>query len=235
MYQGPPPSYSSPEMPVITNPWRGIWRQPRATIRMIVNTNPNRDLLLLISLYGLGQSIGLASSLGQLGVISVAFPLNLLLALVVAPLLGAIAMAIGAGLMHLAARMLGSQTPFPETRAALLWSSVPTMAGVLLWIPVILERGAALFQPGPRLLPRQQTGVPWLDRLSAAQQQTQLQEITGALQTVLSLWGLVLLVICLSEVHRFTIGRAIGTIFLFALFLVIPICVLIFVVLAAAM
>ncbi|WP_152052548.1 Yip1 family protein [Tautonia marina] len=42
------------------NPWKTIWRRPRATIRYLVATDPTRNVMLLAALSGINSSLSRA-------------------------------------------------------------------------------------------------------------------------------------------------------------------------------
>ena len=125
------------------NPWFSMWRHPRRTIRQIVETDPERLVLLLAALGGIVQ--GLASSSNKSQGDRVSLTVILLANLVLGPVMGIVGLWLGGILLRWTGRWIGGQADARRVRTALAWSNVPQIWCLLLWIPAILLFGQELF------------------------------------------------------------------------------------------
>ncbi len=125
------------------NPWTSIWLKPRATIQQIVDSNPTRWVLLLAAMTGFSSALDQASlkSLGD----KYEMPVIFVMAAIAGPICGIIALYIGGALLRWTGAWIGGQGSAQHIRAAVAWSSVPYIWGLLLWIPAVLLFGNELF------------------------------------------------------------------------------------------
>lgn len=181
------------------NPWLEIWIRPRKTIRRFVDTDPTRHVLLLASLAGVEGIVVFASqsSLGD----QTSLPVILLLAVIVGPLLGLVNLYFSGALYSWTGSWFGGQATSREVRAAVAWSGVTSVAGLALWIPQLLLFGQELFT-------KQRPMIEANPYLALA-----LWPFYFA-RLVLVVWGYVILVKTLTEVHRFSAWKALGAILL---------------------
>jgi hypothetical protein len=180
------------------NPFLTIWTRPRATIRGIVNTNPDYRVLPITIAGGILEALQLESLVfaGKQPTV----PTILLIAVVIGPPLGLILLYASAWIVEMSCRLLGGQADSREVRSALAWSSVPLLATAPLWIIQLALFGSELFtlaasisaQPA-RLYPLAATAVPEL---------------------ILEIWWMVVTVKALGEVQRFSAWKALSSMLL---------------------
>lgn len=206
----------SPDKPL--NPWLTIWIWPRRTIRQIVDADPKYWLPLLIVLEGLARGLDIASNRNLGDTLSLSG--ILVLAGVMGPLGWLIGVFIWSGLLRWTGSRLGGQAESTEVRAAIVWSGIPAVGILLLWIPILALLGKEMFSSSlPTVEAQPLLALPLLALLLA--------------QTVLSLWSLGLSILCLAEVHRFSVWRSLAATFLSAAIFAVPIaCLLIMMVTA---
>jgi hypothetical protein len=190
------------------SPFFSIWVKPRETIRKIVETDLTKYVIPLAMLAGIGQALDRASarSVGD------SLPLIAILAicLIFGPVGGIISLYIGGALFRWTGSWLGGQASSEEVRAAIAWSSVPTIFIMPLWIPELLIFGEELFTSST---PRMESN-PILAILLLG---------FAAIEIVIGIWAFVVLLKSLGEVHRFSAWRAFGAVILGILVILIPI------------
>ena len=180
---------------VIGNPWATIWTKPRATIRRIVATDVRYQVTFLAILSG--ALIWLERRWSNPST-AAAFPMLVVIAVIVGAILGVVELYINGALLKWAGAALGGVGSYAEVRAALAWSRVPVIVAVSIGILAIL-----LGTNGPML------GTDGEFSNSGAS----LLLLHGALV----MWGFVVMLKCIGEVHRFSVWRALGSILLIVL------------------
>lgn len=189
------------------NPWLSIWRRPRATIRRIVESDPERHVTAIAAITGLSSALNRASNrdLGD----RFDFWQILAIGLLVGPLAGVVGLYLVAALVRWSGKWLGGQASTLHLRAAMAWASVPLVAAAVLWIPELLIAGREMFtaetprldaRPGPALL------------LLAL---VLLEAVAGA-------WAFVLSCKCVGEVQGFSAWKALGNLLLAFLVFALP-------------
>lgn len=194
------------------DPWLSMWVRPRATVRQILDTSPNRQIMLLAVLSGIISSFNNASgrSMGD----NVPFPVVIVTCIVLGAIGGIIGLYISSAVLTWIGRQLGGQGQGPEVRAALAWASVPTIWGGTLLIPELILFGEELFTTAtPRM-----ASHPILALVLLA---------FGLIQIVIGIWGFIVFLHSLGEAHRFSAWRALGTAVLASLLILGPILCLI--------
>jgi len=191
---------------VIGHPWTTIWTRPRATIRRIVETDVRYQVTFLAILSG--ALIWLERRWSNPSP-AAAFPILVVIAVIIGALLGIVELYINGILLKWAGAALGGVGTYAEVRAALAWSRVPVIVAMSIGILAIL-----LGTHGPQL-----GGA-----VSGSGASVTL------LHAVLVLWGFVVMLKCLGEVHRFSAWRALGAMLLliFSIMLVVIAVVVIF-------
>lgn len=176
------------------NPWLKIWVEPKATIRKIINYNPNFRLFFLSAIYGFVSLVS-SSERFSLG-LTMHFFWVLLLCLIIAPIWGYIVFSISSFFIYFIGKWLKGRAKFIEVRSAIAWSNVPMLVNIFMWILLFIIFGSDLFRdfPGAFVLTKAQKAFLFLILLS---------------QLVISIWIIVLYVNALSEVQKFSIGKAI--------------------------
>lgn len=189
------------------NPWLTIWIWPRRTIRQIIDADPSYQFVLLIILQGIARGLDVSSNrnLGD----TMSLPGILLLSAIMGPIGWLIGVYIWGTLLRWTGSWLGGEADSADVRAAIAWSGVPAIAILLLWIPIVtLSRGEIFSSSLPIVEAHPLLALPLLGFL--------------LIQIALSLWILGLSVLCLAEVHRFSIWRSLAASFLGAVIFFVP-------------
>ena len=175
-------------------PFFTIWTEPRATIRRIVDTDPTRNV---IALAATGPAISALASqwskaLNNNANLSVLWPLWVVASVVFQAALGVLFLFIFSAIFKWSGSLLGGVASRVEVRAALAWSQVPGIAAatvlmlaVLMGIPIPVPTAPGAF--------------PAID---PAFYKVMVVEL------VLAVWGFVISLKCIGEVHRFSAWRA---------------------------
>ncbi len=189
------------------NPWLSMWTKPRATIQQIVDANPERMVLLLSAIAGIGQVLDRASmkNLGD----KLDWPAILLIAMLMGPVAGIIGLFVGGALLRWTGSWIGGQASSRHIRAAVAWSSVPDIWVMLLWIP-----GLALF--GRELFTAETTVMDAHPALLLAYLGFVALELVGGV------WAFVAFLKCLGQVQGFSAWKALGNSLLAMLIVAVP-------------
>lgn len=96
------------------NPWTRIWIRPRATIRHLAHTDPKRHVTMLAILGGVAQALiqMMDSGAGE----ELSLPAIFALSLAVGPVLGLLALYVGAALLRWRGRWIGGRASAQEIR-----------------------------------------------------------------------------------------------------------------------
>ena len=180
------------------SPWVSIWFSPRRTIRRVLDSEAPPAWWPVIALAVVGQMIG-ALSFDPTGGVNVSASFMPVVLGAVQIVFGVL---IGPFLLAFTGSWFGGEADPSEIRQAVAWGYVPIAIAGLGWIPVVLIYGGELAKPDPQ--------IP----LPVA--------IVGLAVVIGALWSVVTQVIALSEVQRFSIARAIASM----LILLIPLLLL---------
>lgn len=187
------------------SPYLTIWTQPRRTIRQIVDQDPRYRVLFLVIL---GAELAAVSGLllkpdtltqttPQVSPQMLQHTLRMVSigALVVSPLFAIISLYAAGVLFRWAGGLLGGIATPVEVRAAVAWSSVPTVVSTAVaLLGLITEATTAPVSQNP-------VGLrPLLHQVNAFE----------VIYLLLAIWGVVIWLKCLGEVHRFSAWRALG-------------------------
>lgn len=189
------------------NPWFSMWLHPRRTIRQIVETNPDRLVLLLAAVGGIVEALINASSdsKGE----NMSLQAILLTSLIGGPLMGVIGLWLGGALLRWTGGWIGGQADSRRIRATLAWANVPLVWSLLLWIPALLLFGAELFA----------TATPILD---ASTMLSGLYMVFSFGIGIVSIWAFVVFLHALGEVQGFSAWKALGNSILAGLAVLVP-------------
>ncbi len=187
----------TPGAEVIGNPWATIWTRPRATIRRIVATDVRYQVTFLAILSG--ALIWLERRWSNPST-AAAFPMLVVIAVIVGAIVGIIELYVNGALLKWAGAALGGVGSYAEVRAALAWSRVPVIVAFSIGILAIL-----LGTDGPMLGGAYSNSGASVFLLHAA----------------LVTWGFIVMLKCVGEVHRFSAWRALGSIVLIVLVIVV--------------
>ena len=189
------------------NPWFSMWLHPRRTIRRIVETNPDRLVLLLAAVGGIVEALINASSdsKGE----NMSLQAILLTSLIGGPLMGVIGLWLGGALLRWTGGWIGGQADSRRIRATLAWANVPLVWSLLLWIPALLLFGAELFA----------TATPIID---ASTMLSGLYMVFSFGIGIVSIWAFVVFLHALGEVQGFSAWKALGNSILAGLVVLVP-------------
>jgi hypothetical protein len=190
------------------SPWLTIWVRPRRTIRRIVDSDPQHQVILLAVLDGIILVLGQALSkhLGD----TLSLPVIFLICAVAGPIVGIALLYVVGALMHWIGGRFGGRGSLAEIRAAFAWASVPSVWSQILWIPQFIIFGKDLFTSAtPRIATNLFVTLGLIGLLGV--------------QLAIAPWAFVMFLICLSEVHRFSIWKALATTVVCILVLFVPI------------
>lgn len=174
-------------------PYFTIWTEPRATIRRIVDIDPRRSVIILAMLAPVLTTL----ERQWIGVMSGSktppwWPFQVALEVVGAAIFGILALYVNSGLVTWAGRAIGGVGRAIEMRAAVAWSEIPT----------ITAAGASIIALLVGLLTPPEVGINGLPKMGEP-----LIKL-GGVHFVLGVWGFVLSVKCIGEVHKFSAWRA---------------------------
>lgn len=176
------------------NPWLSIWTEPRKTIRSIVDTDPKFGYLLLCAVYGLPLAFNLVQNFALATVVPIWA--ILLGSLVVCTFLGMVGISISSWLLHIFGRMIGGKGNFQEIRAAVAWSNVPNFVTVFMWFVLLGVFGAQVFNKN-------------FSEMQFVGYQAGILFLVMLLESIVSIWGFIILLSTLREVQGFSIWKAI--------------------------
>ncbi len=178
-------------------PFITIWTQPRATIRRIVDTDPTRHVIVLAAVGpGINALAGQWSkALNNNANLSVLWPLWVAGVVVFQAALGVVLLYVTGALFRWSGSLLGGVASAVEVRAALAWSQVPAIVAEIILLVTVLM-GVPLPVPTPGQLPHVDPAFYKILLVEA----------------IFGLWGLVIALKCIGEVHRFSAWRALVTI-----------------------
>lgn len=169
-----------------TSYWLSIWGKPRAAIRGIIDSNPRYGLLYLVSVFML-QNLFFYANWWSFGV-KLAPSAIIIAALILSPLIGMVWVYFAGWIFYFTGRWLNGRAPASHLRAALAWSKIPVIFNLLMWIILILIDPKTAF-----ILNSKGSSTVLINFVNLA---------TG-------IWSFVLLIQCIREIQRFSIGRSI--------------------------
>jgi hypothetical protein len=175
------------------NPWFSILKEPKKTIRRIVDFNPNHRLLILSIIYGFCVLLGFAQQLKlgeKMSLISI-----IASAIIFSPIIGYIFFSFSSWLIYYTGKLIKGAASFKQIRAAIAWSNVPVVVNLLGWIVLILIFKKMIFEDFSKEI------------LSSAKLSVFFAVVF--VQMIASVWGIVIYVNALSEVQGFSILYAI--------------------------
>ena len=175
------------------NPWLNIGVRPRDTIRNIVATNPKYGFLALCAFNGFPMALSFAQSI-SLGLTLPTWAL-VIGALLVCGFLGFISISISSALLLWTGRWLGGTGNYSTIRAAVAWSNVPNFITSLTWLALLAIFGGLVLNQGfsETTFVGYQAGAVFLIFL---------------IQSIVSIWGFIILLKALGEVQGFSVWRA---------------------------
>lgn len=181
------------------NPLWSMWVHPRKTIRMVVDKNNRLGFIGLCFLYGLAQGAHFAQAF-SLGAYFSLWLVLFIIAIAAIPI-GAISFSLGSLVLYWTGKLIRGQGSYHDIRAAVSWSNVTAIFSVILVGLMILSFGEMFF---------------FRQFADSVFQDWRAFLIIGFLigELVLAVWKLVIFILALSEVQRFSAWMAILNIIL---------------------
>ncbi len=184
-------------------PYFTIWTEPRLTIRRIVEIDPRRSVIILAMLAPVLTTL----EHQWMGVMSGSktppwWPFQVAIEVIAAAIFGILALYVNSGLVTWAGRAIGGVGRALEMRAAIAWSEIPT----------ITAAGASIIALLLGLMTPPIVGINGLPKMGQP-----LIEL-GGVHFVLGVWGFVVSLKCIGEVHKFSAWRALLAVLIVALF-----------------
>lgn len=195
----------------LLNPWFSMWTQPRRTMRQVLESDPERLVLVLAAIAGVSRALDRASlkSLGDhLPLVAV-----LGLSIIGGALFGMLLLYLFGFLLRWTGRWFGANGSAPHVRAAIAWPNVITCWALLLWVPQLLLFGKDLFT----------TETP---RIDANLGMTLLLLGFVLVELVVAVWFIVAFLKCLAEVQGFSAWKALGNVLVAGLVVFVPFAIL---------
>lgn len=191
------------------NPWISMWTRPRETIQSIIDSDPERSVLLLASLAGISNALNKAS-LKNAGD---ELPLPIILATAFAGIIsGIIGLYIFGFLIKHASAWLGGKSNGEKVRAAIAWSNVPIAWRLFLWIPQLVLFGKEMFS----------ATTPRMDSHSF------VVAGIGVIEATIWIWALILLFKSIGQVNGFSAWRGLGACLIAIALIIVPILAIAF-------
>jgi hypothetical protein len=182
------------------SPWRTVWFSPRLTIRRVLAGEPRPSWTAVVALAALHQvfaSLQVDPVEGTFSASRSVMPVTLGALQIVFGVL------VGPFLLAFVGSWLGGEADADDIRHAVAWSYVPHASFGLLWIPILIAFG------GPPAGATPAGAVQWIATLLL------LVILAGVV------WTVVLQVITFAEVQRFAIWRAILSMVILAMPLIL--------------
>jgi hypothetical protein len=178
-------------------PFFTIWTEPRATIRGIINSDPTRYVILLAAIGPAMNALAgqWSKAIANNANLSVLWPLWVAASVAIQAALGVLFLYIFGAVFKCSGALLGGVASRLEVRAALAWSQVPGIAAVIILLIAVLS-GIPIPQRTPGTMPHID---PAFYKILVV-------------EAVLGIWGFVISLKCMGEVHRFSAWRALGTV-----------------------
>jgi hypothetical protein len=158
-------------------------------------------------LAGFGQALDRAAMRSTGDTLSV--PVIFLTCAIAGPIGGVLTLYLGGGLLKWTGTWLGGQASARHLRAALAWSSVPSVWALLLWKPELALFGQELFtSETPRIDASPMLSLALLGFF--------------ALELTVAIWTIIILLKCIGEAQKFSAWKALGNALLAAAAIVLP-------------
>jgi hypothetical protein len=187
------------------NPWLTIWYRPSQSFKWFINNKPEHMIIPLVLIGGFQRYLIRAydKSIGDV----VSLPIVLLLAITLGSLfLGLLGLYVGSHILKSTGKWIGGQGTLDEIKAAYAWSYVPEIWSLILWMIVLTIWGPDIF--------KSQSPSIYADVLMLA-------------TALINFWSTITFVICLREVQKFSILKAIlNTVLSFLVIFILLTCLL---------
>ena len=174
-------------------PLKDGWFKPRATARYLIDHASTKYIIFLMSILTIASATVNGSDRADLDV-NILWMI-LLGVVILSPLLGAISFAISAFFMWIIGKIVKGTGSFKDLFKALIGANIP----LLLAFPFMLTW--AILEPQSYVNQELSTGSP-------------IEVIASIVLFISGIWILVNMIIAISEAHRFSIGKALFTVFI---------------------
>jgi hypothetical protein len=191
-----------------------IWTEPRATIRRIVETYPTRNVITLVVIGPVISALALqwSEALNTNANLSVLWPLWVAASVAIRAALAVLFLFIFGAVFKWSGSLLGGVASRVEVRAAIGWSQVPGIAAATVLLLAVL-----MGIPVP--VPTTPGTLPPIDPAFY-----KVMVVEG----VLAVWGFVVSLKCIGEVHRFSAWRALVAVLIPPLIVLIATAIIVF-------
>lgn len=179
------------------NPWLSIWLKPKKTIEKIVDTNPENSVEFLAVFSGISQALNRAS-LRNVGD-NLDLPTILSTVAIAGAIGGIIGLYVYAALIKWTGKWIGGRATAVNLRAALAWSSVPSVCGLLLWVVALPLFGKEMFT----------SETPTIDGNLLL---INLSLILALIGVVIGIWRIIICLHCLGQVQGFSAWKALANV-----------------------
>lgn len=195
---------SPPELKI--SPWWGIWVQPRATIRHLVETDPKMHFWVLAVFYGVVRVVSWGI---QIGIGDYFQPAEVaLFILFVGPLAGIFGIYVTGALLQISGRMFGGEATGTQIRAVLAWAAVPmSVLSFVGMFPLLSLFGSRIFTSSDPQVAAVLLGQGTVGSFLGSG----LGTWWTMLEAIGSLFYLIIVVGGYAEVQRFGVLKALGT------------------------
>jgi len=172
-----------------------MWTNPRATIQRLVDSRPTHFVLFLSAVAGFSQALDQASvrNMGD----SFEWQTIVLISAISGAFAGVLGLYVGGALLRRTGSWIGGRASTENIRAAIAWSSVPTVWALLLWLPGLAIFGQEIFT----------TETPIIN---ASTTRLYLFGGFGLFGAIIGLWAFVVFLMCLGQVQGFSTWKALG-------------------------
>jgi Yip1 domain len=195
-------------------PFFTIWTEPRATIRRIVDTDPTRNVIALAAVGPAIQALvgQWSKALSSNANLSVLWPLWVAGSVAFQAAIGVVFLFIFAALFRWSGGLLGGVASRVEVRAAMAWSQVPAITAEIVLLLAVLTG-----VPVP--IPTTSGTFPHVDPAFY-----KIMVVEG----VLAIWGFIVSLKCIGEVHRFSAWRALAAVLIPPIIALVSIAFIVF-------
>lgn len=178
-------------------PWRTIWFSPRLTMRQLIASESRPSWTLVVGLAALHGALSTLGGLAAKGQLSLGMAVMPTLIGVMQVFFGVL---VGPFLLAFSGGWFGGQAEPDDIRQSLAWSYAPYAVTAVVWIPILLVMGDPMKPES-------------VDTPSAWMILKALLLVVASLVYFSALaWNVVLQVITLAEVQKFSILRSFASI-----------------------
>ncbi|MDJ1478267.1 Yip1 family protein [Bacillus sp. LS15-K4] len=198
------------------NPWFSIWTKPRDTMKEIFISKP-KNVFLLILLGSFVQTLDRASSKNMAD--SINSPFSIISIVIFGTFVAfLIYYFLLPALFNWVAKKLGGQGTFEKTRYSVAYSYIPYVYSlILVWMPSFFLFGIENFT----------SETPEMDSSITL---TILFLIFAIIDIVIGIWTIIISLKCLGEAHQFSAWKALLTIIVSFMIIILPLVIIVFVI-----